>query len=57
VHHPEALLDKPVERVVIDPSNPYVLGPQLLCAATELPLEEAEVRRWEAGPVARRTGR
>ena len=52
VHHPEALLDKPVERVVIDPSNPYVLGPQLLCAATELPLEEAEVRRWEAGPVA-----
>lgn len=52
VHHPEALLDKPVERVVIDPANPYVLGPQLLCAATELPLDEAEVRRWEAGPVA-----
>ena len=52
VHHPEALLDKPVERVVIDPTNPYVLGPQLLCAATEMPLEEAEVRRWEAEPVA-----
>jgi DEAD/DEAH box helicase domain-containing protein len=52
VHHPEALLDKPVERVVIDPRNPYVLGPQLLCAATELPLDEAEVRRWEAEPVA-----
>lgn len=52
VHHPEALLDKPVERVVIDPANPYVLGPQLLCAATELPLDEAEVRRWEAVPVA-----
>ncbi|TGD89610.1 DEAD/DEAH box helicase [Mycolicibacterium sp. CH28] len=52
VHHPEALLDKPVERVVIDPANPYVLGPQLLCAATEMPLEEAEVRRWEAEPVA-----
>lgn len=52
VHHPEALLDKPVERVVIDPSNPYVLGPQLLCAATELPLDDAEVRRWEALPVA-----
>jgi DEAD/DEAH box helicase domain-containing protein len=43
VHHPAALLDKPVERVVIDPANPYVLGPQLLCAATELPLTEAEV--------------
>ncbi|AKK29720.1 DEAD/DEAH box helicase [Mycobacterium sp. EPa45] len=52
VHHPEALLDKPVERVVIDPTNPYVVGPQLLCAATEMPLDEAEVRRWEAEPVA-----
>jgi DEAD/DEAH box helicase domain-containing protein len=52
VHHPEALLDKPVERVVIDPANPYVLGPQLLCAATEMPLDEAEVRRWEAEAVA-----
>ncbi|MCV7346981.1 DEAD/DEAH box helicase [Mycolicibacterium rhodesiae] len=52
VHHPEALLDKPVERVVIDPTNPYVVGPQLLCAATEMPLDEAEVRQWEAEPVA-----
>lgn len=43
VHNPGALLDKPVERVVIDPANPYILGPQLLCAATELPLDEAEV--------------
>jgi len=52
VHHPAALLDKPIERVVIDPSNPYVLGPQLLCAATELPLTEAEVRMWDAEAVA-----
>lgn len=52
VHHPEALLDKPIERVVIDPSNPYVLGPQLLCAATELPLTDAEVRTWNAEEVA-----
>jgi DEAD/DEAH box helicase domain-containing protein len=52
VHHPSALLDKPIERVVIDPSNPYVLGPQLLCAATELPLTEAEVRMWNAEAVA-----
>jgi DEAD/DEAH box helicase domain-containing protein len=47
VHHPSALLDKPIERVVIDPANPYILGPQLLCAATELPLEDAEV--WALG--------
>ena len=51
VHHPEALLGKPVERVVIDPSNPYVIGPQLLCAATELPLTEEEVLAWHAEPV------
>jgi DEAD/DEAH box helicase domain-containing protein len=48
VHHPEALLGKPVERVVIDPRNPYVLGPQLLCAATEMPLTDQEVHRWMA---------
>jgi DEAD/DEAH box helicase domain-containing protein len=51
VHHPEALLGKPVERVVIDPTNPYVVGPQLLCAATELPLTVQEVRAWNAEPV------
>ncbi|PJE10216.1 DEAD/DEAH box helicase [Mycobacterium sp.] len=52
VHNPSALLDKPVERVVIDPRNPYLLGPQLLCAATELPLDEAEVRSLDAVDVA-----
>ncbi|MCW2690290.1 MAG: helicase/secretion neighborhood putative DEAH-box helicase, partial [Mycobacterium sp.] len=52
VHNPAALLDKPIERVVIDPANPYVLGPQLLCAATELPLTDAEVRAWNAESVA-----
>ncbi len=52
VHNPAALLDKPIERVVIDPSNPYILGPQLLCAATELPLADAEVRSLGAEQVA-----
>jgi DEAD/DEAH box helicase domain-containing protein len=52
VHNPAALLDKPVERVVIDPANPYILGPQLLCAATELPLDEAEVSDFGAADVA-----
>lgn len=52
VHHPEALLDKPIERVVIDPANPHVLGPQLLCAATEVPLTDGEVRAWSAEAVA-----
>ncbi|HSS23569.1 MAG TPA: DEAD/DEAH box helicase [Mycobacterium sp.] len=52
VHNPAALLDKPVERVVIDPANPYILAPQLLCAATELPLDDAEVRDFGAAEVA-----
>ncbi len=52
VHHPAALLDKPIERVVIDPANPYILGPQLLCAATELPLDDTEVRALDAEQVA-----
>ncbi|MFT4201401.1 DEAD/DEAH box helicase [Gordonia sp. (in: high G+C Gram-positive bacteria)] len=43
VHHPEALLHKPVEATVFDPMNPYVLKPHLLCAAAELPLKPAEV--------------
>jgi DEAD/DEAH box helicase domain-containing protein len=51
VHNPAALLDKPVERVVIDPGNPYIVGPQLLCAATELPLDEAEVRDFGATEI------
>ncbi len=38
VHHPAALFGRPVETTVLDPTNPYVLGPHLGCAASELPL-------------------
>nr|WP_228830231.1 DEAD/DEAH box helicase [Nocardia beijingensis] len=48
VHHPEALLEKPVEASITDPGNPYVLGPQLLCAALELPLTDGEVEEFGA---------
>ncbi|GGS17030.1 DEAD/DEAH box helicase [Actinokineospora fastidiosa] len=41
VHHPAAVLDRPVEATVTDPGNPYVLAPQLACAAAELPLTPA----------------
>lgn len=51
VHHPEALLDRPVEATVTDPANPYVLGPQLLCAALEAPLTDAEIDELGAGAV------
>ena len=43
VHHPEAVFDRPIEATVTDPSNPYVLGPQLCCAAAEQALTSADV--------------
>ncbi len=43
VHHPEAVFGRPVEATVQDPANPYVLAPQLCCAAAELPLTEADL--------------
>jgi DEAD/DEAH box helicase domain-containing protein len=43
VHHPAALFGRSVEATVLDPSNPYVLGPHLCCAAAELPLTEADL--------------
>lgn len=40
--HPEELLDGSVERTVLDPANPYVLGPHLAAAAQEAALTEAD---------------
>jgi DEAD/DEAH box helicase domain-containing protein len=50
VHHPEALFGRPVEAAVFDPDNPYVLGPHLCAAASELPLEPADLALF--GPTA-----
>jgi DEAD/DEAH box helicase domain-containing protein len=49
VHHPEALFGRAVEATVLDPSNPYVLGPHLCCAAAELPLVEADLELFGEG--------
>lgn len=51
VHHPEAVLDRPVEAAVFDPHNTHVLAPHLCAAAAELPLEEKDLDLF--GPTAR----
>ncbi|MCU1673942.1 MAG: box helicase domain protein [Frankiales bacterium] len=52
VHHPDALFGRPVETTVLDPTNPYVLGPHLCAAAAELPLTEDDLPLFEgAEPV------
>ncbi|TDC52345.1 DEAD/DEAH box helicase [Micromonospora sp. KC207] len=49
VHHPEALFGRPVEATVLDPANPYVLAPQLACAAAEAPLTPADLELFGEG--------
>ncbi len=50
VHHPEAVFGQPVEATVLDPDNPYVLGPHLCAASAELPLTGDDLELF--GPAA-----
>ncbi len=55
VHHPQALFGPPLEKTVLDPGNPHVLGPHLCAAAAEVPLTEADLPLFgpSAEPVLR----
>ncbi|MDX1658261.1 MAG: DEAD/DEAH box helicase [Nitriliruptorales bacterium] len=70
VNHPDELLGRPPEDAIIDPANPYLLGPHLRCACQESPLSPDEAERWfgdtapellaedaEAGVLRERGGR
>ncbi len=50
VQHPADLFSKPPEAAVIDPTNPYVVGPHVACAAREQPMTEQELEAF--GPPA-----
>ena len=60
VHHPETVFGRPVEAAVTDPTNPYILGPHLACAAAERHLTADDLELF-GGPAitagARRPGR
>ena len=52
VHHPSAIFGRPVEATVLDPANPYVLGPQLCCAAAEAALTPQDLTLFGPGAEA-----
>jgi len=43
VHHPEAVFGRPMEAAITDPTNPFILGPHLACAAAERHLTESDL--------------
>lgn len=51
IHHPEALLGRPVENSVFNPANPYILRGHMYCAAVERPLTPADVDAFGAAEV------
>ena len=51
VHHPEALLGRPVENSVFNPANPYILRGHMYCAAVERPLSDDDVAAFNATDV------
>lgn len=51
MNNPAYIFGRPIERVVLEPDNAYVLAGQLRCAAFEMPIDESEVALF--GPHAR----
>ncbi len=47
--HPDELFDRPAEKAIVNPQNPYVLEPHVGCAAHELPLTPEDEAWFGAG--------
>ena len=45
--HPSELLNREPEQAVINPTNPFILGPHLACAAFEKPISHDDDRYWD----------
>jgi DEAD/DEAH box helicase domain-containing protein len=49
LRHPEDLFGRPHEGALVDPGNPYLLGPHLACAAYEAPLGDEDMKLFGPG--------
>jgi DEAD/DEAH box helicase domain-containing protein len=52
IQHPEAFFGRAMEHAAVDPSNAAIQLGHLLCAASEAPLEAAELDAWPANASA-----
>jgi DEAD/DEAH box helicase domain-containing protein len=52
VQHPDDLFARPPEAAVVDPTNRYVMGPHLACAAREQPLAADDLAMFGADAAA-----
>ena len=50
VQHPDTLLQRPMEEIVLDPDNPRILASHVLCAAREEPLARTSSSPGERAP-------
>jgi len=46
MQHPEYVFGRPIERVVIDRDNPFVVLGHVRCASAELPVTDTDIRRF-----------
>lgn len=51
MRHPDEIFAKAVENALIDPDNPYILPPHMLCAAYESPLTPADADLFGGGAI------